>query len=357
MGPAPFDHTMCLEKELKDLGKRLVVKRTFLQVETDLFADDEITGSRGRRARSFSDPCDMHNWQRDVDSRTTIDDIPRRVQNSGQQCSSSEVQMHDVMQLMPLSEEEAHKEIQAQNAEESLKAVHAHLYKTMFSTARNGEVSNPAASATHGADQSQPADFVNTESATKEQMVTSIAHQPLPAQMRFTVPTTSAGQNRAFPSTQTGAAKVEANAHHDSRTTLMLRNIPNDYTRDMFLELLDSRGYWCAYDFVYLPIDVHRGASLGYAFVNCISPLIAQQMRTAFEGYQSWRVSSQKVCEVCWGEPLQGMDAHIERFRNSPLMHKSVPDECRPICIANGVRVAFPSPTKRIRAPKKSDSS
>ena len=38
-------------------------------------------------------------------------------------------------------------------------------------------------------------------------------------------------------------------------------------------------------------------------------------------------MSSQKVCEVCWGNPLQGLGAHIVRYRNSPVMHQSVPDE------------------------------
>jgi len=137
----------------------------------------------------------------------------------------------------------------------------------------------------------------------------------------------------------------------------MLRNIPNDYTRDMFLELLDSIGFHGCYDFVYLPVDFHRKAGLGYAFVNCVSTSVAKQMREVLQGFQEWRVSSRKVCEVCWGEPLQGLQVHIDRFRNSPLMHHTVPDECRPICLTNGARVTFPSPTKRIRAPRKNDLS
>jgi len=41
----------------------------------------------------------------------------------------------------------------------------------------------------------------------------------------------------------------------DGRTTLMLRNIPNKYTRDMVLEEIDGLNFKKKYDFFYLPID------------------------------------------------------------------------------------------------------
>lgn len=41
----------------------------------------------------------------------------------------------------------------------------------------------------------------------------------------------------------------------DGRTTLMLRNIPNKYTRDMILDEIDSLNFKKKYDFFYLPID------------------------------------------------------------------------------------------------------
>ena len=51
---------------------------------------------------------------------------------------------------------------------------------------------------------------------------------------------------------------------------VMLRNLPNNYTRDMFLSLLDEEGLSELYDFVYLPMDFCRDANLGYAFVNLV---------------------------------------------------------------------------------------
>jgi RNA recognition motif-containing protein len=135
-------------------------------------------------------------------------------------------------------------------------------------------------------------------------------------------------------------------------TTLMLRNIPNDYNRAMLLELLDAHGLDGRYDFLYLPIDFRRMSSLGYAFVNFVSHADADKARMSLHGFKEWLVASQKVCDVCWGEPLQGLDAHVKRYKNSPVMHHDVPDQFKPLILKNGVHVPFPSPTKRIRPPR-----
>jgi hypothetical protein len=135
-------------------------------------------------------------------------------------------------------------------------------------------------------------------------------------------------------------------------TTLMMRNIPNDYTRAMILDLLDSLDLAGRYNFVYLPIDFQRVSSLGYAFVNLVNHDDAEKAFRGLQGFQDWKVSSQKVCEVCWGEPLQGLSAHVERYRSSPVMHNDVPDQFKPILLQDGIRVAFPPPTKRIRPPR-----
>jgi RNA recognition motif-containing protein len=147
---------------------------------------------------------------------------------------------------------------------------------------------------------------------------------------------------------------MEAAAMSQELTTLMLRNIPNDYTRKMFLELLDSKGLAGRYNFVYLPIDFNRMSGLGYGFVNFVSQADAQMARASLQGFSQWMVQSSKVCQVAWGEPLQGLEAHIERYRSSPVMHREVPDECKPVIFQDGVRVPFPAPTRRVRVPRSS---
>jgi len=135
-------------------------------------------------------------------------------------------------------------------------------------------------------------------------------------------------------------------------TTVMLRNLPNRYTRKMFLRLLDTHGFSRDYDFVYLPIDFRHRVNLGYAFVNMASHESAVRMKDTLDRFSAWTFDSQKVCEVVWAAPHQGLAPNIERYRNSPVMHESVSDEFKPILFKDGMRVAFPPPTKTIRAPK-----
>jgi len=137
-----------------------------------------------------------------------------------------------------------------------------------------------------------------------------------------------------------------------TRTTLMLRNIPNNYSRDMLMDLLDREGFIGCYNFIYLPVDFHRLAGLGYAFVNFSKIEFAEQAKQHFQGFDRWAVSSHKVCDVTWGEPLQGLDAHLDRYRNSPVMHEDVPEQYKPVYLQNGARQPFPLPTKRIRPPR-----
>merc|ERR1712232_681067 len=130
-----------------------------------------------------------------------------------------------------------------------------------------------------------------------------------------------------------------------------MRNLPNDITREMLLELLDTHGFRGSYNFVYLPVDFKRRAGLGYAFVNMTNHANAQQAFATLQGFSAWAFSSSKVLEVAWGEPLQGLQAHVDRYRNSPVMHADVPDSFRPMLFQNGVSVPFPAPTKPIQRP------
>merc|ERR1711939_809901 len=100
-------------------------------------------------------------------------------------------------------------------------------------------------------------------------------------------------------------------------------------------------------------MDFSKNACLGYAFVNFVSGTAAKDAKKCLDGFKQWKVQSSKVCQACWGEPLQGLDSHVERYRNSPVMHSSVPEEFKPIMFRDGVQVTFPAPTKRIRKPCK----
>lgn len=144
-----------------------------------------------------------------------------------------------------------------------------------------------------------------------------------------------------------GDAKVAAEP-----TTVMLRNLPNGYARSQLLELLDKHNFFGKYDFVYLPMDFRNGVNLGYAFVNLLAHEDALALTSALQGFCGWHSDSSKVCEVSWAHPHQGLREHVERYRNSPVMHASMPDEYKPMVFRSGTRVPFPPPTKTIKAPK-----
>jgi hypothetical protein len=56
---------------------------------------------------------------------------------------------------------------------------------------------------------------------------------------------------------------------------------------------------------------------------------------------------------VSWSNPHQGLESNIDRYRNSPVMHKDVPDAYKP-CVfdCEGMRISLPAPTKRVRCPR-----
>jgi len=138
----------------------------------------------------------------------------------------------------------------------------------------------------------------------------------------------------------------------DDRTTVMMRNIPNAYTSQSFVELFDDQGFHGSYNFVYLPIDFRSGMNLGYAFMNFVSHDDAQLFITHFNGFKQWMCQSPKVGEVTWTDPHQGLEEHVERYRNSPVMHEDVSDIFKPRIYLGGKRMPFPGPTKKIRAPR-----
>jgi len=153
-------------------------------------------------------------------------------------------------------------------------------------------------------------------------------------------------------STTCGSSDDEQDSASEDFTTLVFLNCPNDLSRDDFCKTLDQLGLEALYDFVYLPADMQRQTNLGYCFVNFVSHQSALQAWRAMDGFKDWMVASPKVCCVQWCSSLQGRDGHIALYRNSPVMHEAVAEPLKPILFTNGVRVPFPAPTKKIKAPR-----
>jgi len=152
------------------------------------------------------------------------------------------------------------------------------------------------------------------------------------------------------------AQQYRAPAAAGTNTTIMLRNVPRSLNRTMLLAELESQGFAGKFDFVYLPVDFEDttrcGTNFGHAFVNFVSAQDAARARECFSDFTAWAVQCEKPCEAMWREQCQGLTAHIQKYRNSALMHESVPDENKPVMFVDGVRRPFPGPTQPIKAPK-----
>ena len=132
----------------------------------------------------------------------------------------------------------------------------------------------------------------------------------------------------------------------------MLRHLSESFTRRMLEELLDREGFAGCYDFIYVPTDIVSGACFFYAFVNLVNPQEAVRFKAHFTGLRRWPVPCDKVAAVDWSESIQGLAALIERYRNSPLVHRNTPDTARSAIYRRGARLAFPRPTRAVKAPR-----
>lgn len=123
------------------------------------------------------------------------------------------------------------------------------------------------------------------------------------------------------------------------RTTVVLTGIPNDCSRDGLVVHLDSQGFSCCYNLVYLPVSFDTLCTHGYAIINLVSSEAATALIEKFPG-------------ASWSEQRQGLTAHMAHFQDSSLMHEDVPDQFKPLLLEGGQRVAFPAPTRPPRVPR-----
>ncbi|TQD91318.1 hypothetical protein C1H46_023069 [Malus baccata] len=145
-----------------------------------------------------------------------------------------------------------------------------------------------------------------------------------------------------FPSCPDGQARSRI-------TTVMVKNIPNQFKRTDFLNVLKTHCYQenqmrhirdernkSKFDFVYLPMDFKRKriSNLGYAFVNFTSPEGALRFYWEFHN-RPWRVGfNPKICEVTRAE-IQGKSSLMANFRYKLFwchLHSYLPVVLAPAC-------------------------
>lgn len=131
--------------------------------------------------------------------------------------------------------------------------------------------------------------------------------------------------------------------------SLMLRHMPRNYDGDNVKQLLDEYGFNGRYRFLYMPIDFKRQCSYGYCLVVFDSHATAVEAQQKLAGYDRWERVSKLNLSVA---DLQGLQEHIDRYRDSPVMHVDVPERYKPkLFREDGSQDAFPAPTKKSLRP------
>jgi hypothetical protein len=139
---------------------------------------------------------------------------------------------------------------------------------------------------------------------------------------------------------------------------LIVRHVPREISREGVLQAIADRKLVAELDFLYCPLDYVTKKGFGYVLLNFASLEAARRFRVAFHGAEASCLdsnagSSPLEVVAVQGEHRQGLQASIDRYRNSPVMHNIVPDEFKPIVLSGGRRVAFPKPTQKLEAPNK----
>lgn len=187
---------------------------------------------------------------------------------------------------------------------------------------------------------------VSTGAAPRRDLVPPGAFPRRPSVPAPPAPPPKAKAKGAF---QRIAAPVKA--QHEDRTTLIIKNLPQAYGRESLAELLESEDFGGCYDLIYLPHSFETQLPFGYGFVNLVSPEEASRCVATLGGISLLGFEDEAPLDVGYAE-AQGLEAHIERYRSSPVMHESVPDELRPALYRDGVRVPFPPPLREVKPPR-----
>ena len=104
----------------------------------------------------------------------------------------------------------------------------------------------------------------------------------------------------------------------------MIKNIPNKFTREKLLELID-KNFTGTYDLFILPKDGNKNRNFGYAFINFISSYSIPYFFYVFNGKKWINTNSKKVCEITYSK-IQGRNELISHYPNKIIYFNNVLD-------------------------------
>ncbi|OLQ14922.1 Protein MEI2-like 1 [Symbiodinium microadriaticum] len=112
----------------------------------------------------------------------------------------------------------------------------------------------------------------------------------------------------------------------DGVVTVMVRQLPRQYTQRMLLSEVVRRGFEGLFDFLYLPYDFKKGINVGYGFINFTEPEYALQFRDSLDGqyldkYMRIKGKAIRVHPAA----VQGYEANYRHFAHTKTGQKQDP--------------------------------
>jgi len=129
--------------------------------------------------------------------------------------------------------------------------------------------------------------------------------------------------------------------------TVMMRHIPCKYTQGKFMNELNNAGFEGSYDFLYLPLDHRNPGNRGFAFINFLSPQLAEEFYSYYHGQKLRHFEATSPIAVMPAD-VQGFEESAERFYTLSLKKKKNHGEpvfLRPLKVNVGEQGAHQGPT------------
>jgi len=130
--------------------------------------------------------------------------------------------------------------------------------------------------------------------------------------------------------------------------TVMMRHIPCKYTQGKFMNEINNAGFEGTYDFLYLPLDLRNPGNRGFAFINFLSPQLAEEFYSYYHGQKLRHFEATAPIAVMPAD-VQGFEESAERFYAWSLKKKQTGGEpvfLKPLKVNVGEQGAHQGPTK-----------
>jgi len=110
----------------------------------------------------------------------------------------------------------------------------------------------------------------------------------------------------------------------EKRTILMIKNIPNKFSKDKFLSIFNQE-FEGKFNLFLVPTDISEQKNYGYAFINFIDTLDIIYFYYRFNGKKWPNTNSIKVCEIVFSK-IQKFNKMIKHYPIK-VMYQKIPNK------------------------------